>query len=223
MPWQPAVGIITFLVIVGIGLFVWWEYEKRRRAALSRAASEMGFTFAEKDESHLGDMPRSFELFDRGRAKKFRNIMRGAIADISVVLFDYQYTVGSGKNSSTYRMTVAAFHVESLNVPPFEIRPENVFHKIGAKFGKQDINFDAHPEFSKKFLLRGDDEEAIRATFTPATMDIFLAHPKRCAETQGKWLITYTSRKRAKPEEIHAFLEEGYALCAHFLDEGTKV
>lgn len=217
MPSQQVIGIALFLVVVGVGFFVWWEYEKRRRAALQVAADEMGFTFTEKDETKLGSMPRSFELFDRGRARKFRNILTGRIADINVVIFDYQYKVGSGKNSSTYRMTVAAFHVASLNVPQFEIRPENVFHKIGTKFGKQDINFAEHPEFSKKFLLRGEDEEAVRALFTPDTIETFMKDHKRCAETRDTWFLTYRQGKRVKPDDMHAFLEEGYDICVHLL------
>jgi len=42
-----------------------------------------------------------------------------------------------------------------LKLPFFELKPENTFHKIGQVFGYQDIDFEAFPNFSKGYLLRG--------------------------------------------------------------------
>ena len=41
------------------------------------------------------------------------------------------------------------------NVVDFEMRPENLLNKIGAALGRQDIDFDSNPEFSRRYLLRG--------------------------------------------------------------------
>ncbi|MEC9473853.1 MAG: hypothetical protein VX584_04130, partial [Actinomycetota bacterium] len=65
---------------------------------------------------------------------------------------------------------------EDLQLPTFVIRPENLFHKIGSTFGYQDIDFDAHPTFSKRYLLRGPDEEAIRNTFTDEFLSSYERH-----------------------------------------------
>jgi hypothetical protein len=62
---------------------------------------------------------------------------------------------------------VISFQSSLLSLPEFELRSENMFHKIGKAFGCQDINFESHPEFSKRYLLRGADEEAVRTFFTP--------------------------------------------------------
>ena len=44
---------------------------------------------------------------------------------------------------------------------------------MGDVVGLHDIDFDAHPQFSKKYLLRGTDDEKVRDLFRHGVLDVF--------------------------------------------------
>ena len=94
------------------------------------------------------------------------------------------------------------------------MRPEKWHHKLRSKLGYQDIDFESHPtavEFSKKYLLRGKDEQKIRALFTDTVLTFFAGHPDRvCVEGSDDQLILYRSGIRIEPEDIPAFMKEGF-------------
>jgi hypothetical protein len=56
-----------------------------------------------------------------------------------------------------------------------------------------DIRFANSPEFSHRYVLRGHDEQAIRALFQPNVLDVINARPEAWAVqgAQGEWLIAY--------------------------------
>ena len=76
-----------------------------------------------------------------------------------------------------------------------------------------DIDFADHWEFSKRFQLRGDDEEAIRALFTDDLLGFFEAYGKVSVEADGQWMVVYRSGKRRSAEEIPQFLEQALEVC----------
>jgi len=94
------------------------------------------------------------------------------------------------------------------------LRPEGLMHKIGSLFGYQDIDFDSHPNFSKHYLLRGSDEEAIRELFDDDLLSFFETQEKVCVEADGHDLIIYRQRKRIEPDTVQEFLREGFGIFA---------
>ena len=119
--------------------------------------------------------------------------------------------------------SVICFQSPQLNLPKFQLCPEYFFHKIGSKLGSQDIDFESHPtaaEFSKKYLLRGKDEQTIRALFTDTVLTFFAAHPdKVCVEGSDDQLIWYQPGKIIEPEDIPAFMKEGFEVFRVFTQE----
>ena len=212
----PAVILIGISLAVAIG-FVSLRLEKKRTDAMEQAAREMGLTFYPKDDASTFALVSQFHLFSQGHAKKITSVMHGEVSDMEVRIFDYTYTTGSGKNAQTSRQTVICFRSAKLDLPSFSLRPENLFHKIGALFGYQDIDFDTHPVFSRHYLLRGSDEEAIRDAFDEGVLGFYEEHDGFCTEGSGPTLIFYRAAQRAKPESIRAFMEKGFKVAGHFM------
>ena len=152
-------------------------------------------------------------LFKQGRRPRVKNLMHGRIEDLAIFIFDYAYTTGSGKNSNTWNQTVTAIQLTGDRLAEFELRPENLFHKIGSAMGYQDIDLEGHPEFSKKYLLRGSDETAICAAFNDDIVEYLTASKGISAESSGDWLVVYRSRKRVSPDAVSDFLEEAFTVC----------
>ena len=86
--------------------------------------------------------------------------MTGKVADVDLILTDYQYTTGSGKNSTTHNLTVAAYCIPGLDLPDFALESENFLTRFAEKFGMQDIDFESHQthmelsEFDVVFLRK---------------------------------------------------------------------
>jgi hypothetical protein len=164
----PVVAVVGVLALIGGIIAVNSRMEQKRTEALAAASQTMGFAFEPDGDLEVlkgfGDLP----LYGRGHSMKVMNVMTGQAGDRDVKLFDYRYTTGSGKNSHTWSQTVALFPKAGQGLPDLLLAPENVFHKIGAAFGYQDIDFDTSPDFSSHYLLRGPDEMAIRAAFSAA-------------------------------------------------------
>ena len=201
---MAAVLIVAGVVaLVGGIIYLAWRAEKKRTEAMAQAATAMRFAFEETaDYETLGTFP----LFERGRARKAKNVMRGETAGHPVVVTDYSYTISSGKNSHTYSQTVVIFERAAERLPDFELGPENFLHRIGQVFGYQDIDFEGDEEFSKTFLLRGENEDGIRRVFTPAVLAACRNHPDWSVQVRGGRMAVFRAGKRCKPEEVPAQL-----------------
>lgn len=212
---MPALFVVFAAVLVSILLWA-WLHETQRRAALEAVATEMGLSYAPDDGGlDLGrlDACRLLTLGTRGRA---RNMMRGRIDDVSVAIFDYQYTTGSGRSASTSRQTVAAFDIGAQDLPTFELRPENLLHKLGQTMGMRDIDFEEFPVFSSKYLLRGDDEARIRQMFRVEVIEHLDTHPGWSIEGGGGWIVFYRAGKRVSAAEIGAFFDDAWDVYLRF-------
>ena len=208
----PIAAIVGVLALVGGIIAVSAKLERQRTEALSTAAQTMGFTFEPAGDLEVlkgfGDLP----IYAHGHSKKVANVMTGQAGERDVKLFDYKYTTGSGKNSHTWSQTVALFPRSGEGLPDLLLAPESVFHKIGAVFGYQDIDFDTSPDFSSHYLLRGPDEMAIRSVFGADALNFFAQQRGWHMEVAGGNVGIYRSDKRCKPEDLRSFLDETQAV-----------
>jgi hypothetical protein len=217
----PVWAFVLLVACVAMAVWILSSIRaKKRTQALQEVAQQIGFNFADRDQS--GTPQVGTALFSKGSSRRFRNIMNGSFAGFQTSLFDYSYTTSNGKNSSTWTQTVAVFKQET-QMPLFELRPEGFLDRVGEVFVHRDIDFDSHPEFSRRYLLRGADEQAVRELFTPALRTFFEALP-----AERKWhieggqgtLFLYRSAATVKPEDIRPFLDETSSIAQTFFASG---
>jgi hypothetical protein len=201
--------LIAGVAILGIVIVVLARrHEKRRAEEMKRRGRREGFTYEEKSPDLLDGGFTGLHLFRQGHSKRARNVLRGSVGGRDAIVFDYHYTTGGGQHSSHHAQMVAVFALAESALPEFELRPENVFHKIGSAFGYQDLDFDANPEFSKRYVLRGPDESALRRHFARPLLRFFEKHRGWSVECGGGWLVAYRHRKRVRPAELRKFVRE---------------
>jgi hypothetical protein len=217
----PLLFFLLIPAVIGLILLLGWQAERKRVEAFRLAADDLGFEFHPTGDPVLQSWLSNFELFSQGHSRKFRNVMRGRTEDLDVAVFDYQYTTGHGKNARTWRTTVVCLRAAGLGVPDFRLRPETFWHRVGtALFGYQDIDFDSHPTFSAAFLLKGPDEEAVRAAFTPAVLEHFEQLPGVSVEGSGDTLVYYRPERRVGPDRVRDLMAEGFAALGLFRRPG---
>lgn len=200
-------GLDPLFVAIPLGLAVvvaGYYWDKARSKALREAAAALGL---HPTEETLDDLPlelRAMSLFNAGRSRSAANVMWGERRDY--LFFEYSYTVGSGKNSSTYTQTVGAFRCAGRNMPDFTAAPEDLGDWFAELFGGQDIDFEHDPVFSKNYRLRGPDEAAIREFFSVGGTQYLAARPGWTVHALGEWLLAYRSGKRVRPKKLKDFV-----------------
>ena len=198
---------------------------EQRTKEFKRISEQLGMTFSARVKGRAKDQATPpVPLFYKGHSRVVTNMLHGDsellgfAEEFEVRIFAYGF---ARQQQDQHRMhSVICFQSPQLNLPKFQLRPEEWPHKIGSKLGYQDIDFESHPtavEFSKKYLLRGKDEQTIRALFTDAVLTFFAAHPdKVCVEGSDDQLIWYQPGKIIEPEDIPAFMKEGFEVFRVF-------
>lgn len=212
-------GLLIFILFLALAagiLALALYHEKKRREALERVAAQLGMRFSAQlpEEIRSRLLQAGFGLFERSHGRRFYNSMSKRLIDgTEITVFDYQYTRGRGKSSSTYRQSVFYAYHEDLHLPRFRLHPENAFfHGIAKAFGMQDINFESHPKFSRSYLLRGQDEAQVRLRFHPGVLSFLEQYPNYCAEGAGAHLILWQNDRQVSPEEIAKWMRLGEEL-----------
>ena len=211
------IGIVFSIFFVGLLILIFWRKGKKRTEQFALISAELKLNFFPKGSTSLFERLKPFYLFSKGRSRKIKNLMEGEANKVELAIFDYQYTTHGGQHPQTHRQSLLFIRSPKLNLPDFSLRPENVFHKIGSAFGDKDIDFETHPIFSKSYLLRGDNEAAIRGLFNNELLNFIQSQQKISIEGSGNQMIFYRHRNRIKPEEVESFMEEGFQVFDQFL------
>ena len=182
-----------------------------RAEQLSRIAFELDMKFSPRDNWGLINFLEDFKLFRRGFGKRISNILhrQDAMLNLDLYIFDYRFTISTGNSARVIKQTVFFVQSHKLGLPVFYMRPETVFHRIGAYLGMQDIDFEEYPRFSNNYTLRGDDEDFIRSTANPSFLHFFSIEKNWFLEGVNYYLIFYRKGKRLKPKEIKEFYTKG--------------
>lgn len=211
----PALFILGAAIIAASFLYFGVWAAKKRREALEAAAQAMRLSFSPDGDDALLSSLAGLHLFTLGRRRRMSNLMQGTVRGERVAVFDYRYTISSGKHQHVHSQTVLCLPLQRPALPSFALRPERAWHKIGSRLGCQDIDFENHPAFSGKYLLRGDDEHAVRRLFSDRVVMFLEQAPGWCVEGGGDRLAIYRDRRLVKPEALRAFIEEGLSVLAY--------
>jgi hypothetical protein len=207
------------LLVLTAALIVWSiHYGKKRTREFTEIAQQIGFKFLGKTwRGPVLSPQHKMSLLQRTRGR-FSNAMIGSAGGLHVSLFDYTYQMGK----STVTQTLASFS-QDLHLPSFELRAENIFDRIGDAFVHKDINFDSHPEFSRRYFLRSPDASATRKLFTPSLLTYLEQIPadkKWHVEASATTLIVYRGGGPLKASDILPFLDEASAMARTILSAG---
>jgi hypothetical protein len=216
-------------------MFVFRRIRARKRTqALTTAAQAIGFTFQGDDWNHLPEHDQLLTtLFSQGRSGRFDNIMTGTAVGLKTSIFDYSY-ISHGSKPTRYIQTVAAFS-QNLCLPVFAMAPKGFAERIVNAISHQNIDFESHPDFSRRYVLyetppvvfsstpiahEENHKIKIRELFCPALLT-FLQElpPERYGwriEGCGAMLILYRSARITLPDGLRSFLDETSSIARTF-------
>lgn len=192
-----------------------------RSDQLAEVAYRIGVDFSPEDHWGLINLLTDFKLFRRGMRKKITNVFRSRddLLETDLRIFDYQYTISTGKTSRRFRQTVFFADSRKLGLPEFRMKPEIFIHKIGALLGFEDINFEAFPEFSRQYYLKSTDEHYLRASMHDGILEFFSVEKGWRVEGVNYYLIFYKKDVLFPPERIKSFYDKGTRVFELFKGE----
>ena len=200
-------------------------FGNKRADALKSLAYDLDMEYSRKDEFKFIKRMGEFQLFKAGHSKRIRNILRkdDDWLEFSTAIFDYQYTIQHGKSSSTYVQTVFFVDSKKLALPQFLLKPENFFHRIGKSLNwVKDIEFEEHPEFSRKYLIQSEFPEMFKEKVDEDFTRFFSVENKWRLEGVNYFLIFYRLHKKLPVSQIKDFYSKGLRLVEMLQDEDTQ-
>jgi len=214
--WPLLFGMLVF----GGAIYAIVSYRDRERLRkIEEQARSLGWTFRRQPTSADNNLPIGCYLAETGRDPAVSNVLEVArTAELNFVLFDYKYTVGYGKSQHSPLQTIARIKSPLLKLPSFLLFPETIFSKIAKVFGQTDVNFPESPFFSDQYILRGLDEAALRAIFSPALRQALEPLEHLTIEGADDVLFIFRCDRRIKAEEFVSRIEEDKRILKLFFE-----
>ncbi len=184
----------------------------KRREDLKKIAYHLDMQYEPKDEWGLYNLLRDFRLFRRGHHRRITNILskKNAMLDLSLHVFDYRFVISTGNSHRRVNQTVFFVESRNLGLPDFLMKPETFFHRIGEYLGMQDIDFEAYPDFSRQYLLKGANEDHIRSSLGKKKFLRFFSIEKNWSlEGCNYYMVFYSRNMILPPNHIGRFVEKG--------------
>lgn len=166
-----AIFPLIFIVIFVGALILGWFANKKRREAAQAFAAARGWTYT----AGVPALVRRWRSspFGRGSSRHATNVLTGDFQGRHVVSFNYQYTVSSGKSSTTYHFHVVALSLPAA-LPGLQLSPEGAGASIAKFFGGQDIRFESKA-FNDAWRVQGPEGQFAYDFIHPRMMDRLMA------------------------------------------------
>jgi hypothetical protein len=214
--WLVIGGVIVVFIVSSL----FGIYGARIRAnKVEASARSLGYNFRARATTADSDLVIGCYLGETGSKPTVSNVLEVArTAELKLILFDYAYTTDDGESNVTTHQTIARIQAPLLKLPSFLLFPETIFSKIKVLFGGVDVNFPDSPGFSDKYILRGQDEAALRAIFSPALRQALEPLHHLTIEGADDALFIFRAGRCIEPDELVARIEENKRILALFFE-----
>ena len=162
---------------------------------------------------------KKFHFFEIRPIESKYNCLKGTYEDLGVSweIADVTFNEGKAFTAETFNTTLMVLKLDK-KLPIFTMEKEGVlgkiFDRVMAFTGYKDIDFEMYPDFSKKFLLMGENESEIRSFFTEKIIHFFENHQIYHLESNGESIVIFDKIKLARTDETIAFIKYGRELAS---------
>ena len=199
---------VTIFIVIAI---VAANQQKKRVAELTALAERLNFTFLPSGiplensmdlfsffgfsapavpNPYSAEFINFFPLFSNGSSRRILPAMVGSdSAGSNWFLFDYQYTVSSGKSSHTHHFSVVVVQAK-LAFPTMSLAPENVGFSVGKFFGMRELQVESE-EFNKRYFIKTADEKMSLDLLHPVAIEALLKQPPYEWQMAGPFVMIH--------------------------------
>ncbi len=189
----------------------------QRQKRLRNLATEKNYQYASQVDWNT-DYLKKFHFFEIRPIERKYNCLKGTFKDLDVSweIVDVTFNEGQAFTAETFNMTLMVLKLNK-KIPVFTMEKEagleKIFDRVMAFTGYKDIDFEMYPDFSKKFLLMGNNESEIRSFFTDEIIRFIENRQIFHTESNGEALIIFDKIKLARTDETISFIDYGKELA----------
>jgi hypothetical protein len=191
--------IVGFIAIAAVVMVLGYISSVKRRQAMAAVAARLGLQFAPDKDRELARRYRFLDKLRIGSDRYAFNVLSGRHQENDVILFDFHYRTGSGKDTQHHYISFFILHLPVF-FPELVIGPEGLLSKIAQAVGYDDIDFESH-EFSRKFCVRSRDKKFAYDVCNARMIEYLLANTDLSIEIEGN-ALGISFRSRLAPERI---------------------
>ena len=197
----------------------------QRQKRLRNLATEKGYQYSSQVDWNTMYL-KKFHFFEIRPIERKYNCLKGTFKDtnISWEIADVTFNEGNAFTAETFNTTLMILKLKR-KLPVFTMEKEEllgkIFDRVMAFTGYKDIDFDMYPDFSKKFLLMGNNEAEIRSFFTEDIIHFFENQQIYHLESNGEALIIFDKIKLARTDETVEFIDYGKKLASLLVAKTT--
>ena len=188
-------AIIVILIGAWVG-FVRLAFESGRSDVWRRAAEDLGLDFEEEADRLLSTDLARLRFFSWTDGEVIKNVVCSGSETPQIMVFEYVSLSRANKKLGKH---VTCVRDPARNLPWFRIEPKRFLSEY---YGT--VPFTEVPEFSRRYLVYGKEEERVRELIGKELQQMIGTEKGWSIEGLGEWLIVY--RGRIKPTEIAAYL-----------------
>jgi len=180
----------------------------KRQTNIENLARDYVLSYFDKKEKEVSFL-NHFLFF---RTKKINHISNQLAAENKdLTMFDIEFSEGEFIAKEVVRTTMLFIKLNKA-IPEFTLDREGFLEKVYAFAGFKDIPIQNHEDFSNRFYLLGEDEEAIKHFFNDDITHFFESNPYYHIESNGEGLLVFGKERLASIKEIKALYDFGKRL-----------
>lgn len=184
------------------------RYFTKRQSDLEKTARDYKWSYvANKNTDTL--FLKDFIFFHTREISYFYNRLSSEDGHCNV--FDLEFIEGAFIAKEVVKTTVMHIKVDK-EIPIFSLDKEGLLYMIYNLAGFRDIIIENHPDFNRRFYLRGEDEAAIRELFTDDLVLFLESNPYYHVESNGHSLMILKKERLLGVQEIKRMIYFGQHL-----------
>lgn len=179
------------------------------------ALNKLNFRFTTKIDAEKSEQLDSVLSIQKLQSHSKKSLASGVYRDHPVQILNLESIIFTGNAAITVRQSVGMIPL-NRSVPEMIITPKNVLHGLGELFGSKSVSFPTHPDFSRKYTVKGPKPELIEDCMTPQVLEFFEARPGIFWAVTKNTLLYFNSAKELFSfADIERFLKRGTRLASH--------
>ncbi|HLZ16970.1 MAG TPA: SulP family inorganic anion transporter [Cyclobacteriaceae bacterium] len=188
-----------------------------RAEELEVFAETSGYNFYPQ-KAKTGLKYRNFPIQKGSTLRYEENLMEKYSENAKIEISDITVTEILLSAKEDTHITVIHLSDTDLPIPDFALEPESLHTKLSEVSGGKDIDFKEYPEFSKRYYLRGEEEQAVRNFFSGPVIEFLESHEEMHIECHKHRLLIFKQRDLMAPAEI----EEAVKFSEAFVDVAKR-
>lgn len=197
-----------FAIIFALVAYFGIKQHIKHKNMLKGFADEMGLEYIEslsKNQSVLNSLES--RLFSIGSSRTVSGLMVGEIEKHPLKIFNYFYTVGSGKSSTRYSFTVTEIEIGETRFPHILLRSKKMWRYNSRRiFGaNKDVEINLEDKYKGKFSLyhTKNYEIEVLQIFTPQLLDYLIEHGNKFSiEFYGNKIYVFDNKVIRNKEDL---------------------